>query len=134
MDYLKKALCENEDLWRLPLAGEAARQAVFAPPDAAAGRAAPPHRAWKRAAQAAQAAQARQRETLLQTAEQTHTLALQMARTERLSAKEIVRRTEERGHSSGSFSHAAAQTVSMPEAQSMEEISRFFERDARRYG
>lgn len=131
MDYLKKALCENEDLWRLPLAGEAAQQAVFAPPNAAAGCAAPPHRAWKRAAQAAQA---RQRETLLQTAEQTHTLALQMARKERLSAKEIVRRTEERGHSSGSFSHAAAQTVSMPEAQSMEEISRFFERDARRYG
>ncbi len=131
MDYLKKALCENEDLWMLPLAGEAAQEAFFAQPEAVTGRAASPERAWKRAAQAAQA---RQRKTLLQTAVQTHTLALQFSRMERLHTRQSVRRTEERGHSSGSFSHAAAQTVFMPEAQSMEEISRFFERDARRYG
>ena len=131
MDYLKKALRENDDLWPLPSANAAAQEALYAYAGAENVRFTLPEQAWDRAAQAAQASA---RKALLQTAEQTHTLALQMTRMERFQTREIVRRTEERGRSSGSFSQAAVQTVFSPEAQPMEEISRFFERDARRYG
>ena len=133
MDYLEKLLKDNENLWQPPMgaaAKEAGAEAVLKKRTALplTERLIPAlaARSAVRDVKAAQAAQLRKDFTQKQTQlARMHPAALHA---------QIQVRTEQRGTSFGSPDDAALQSVYLSNGPSYEDISRFFERDARRYG
>lgn len=133
MDYLEKLLKDNENLWQPP-AGAAHTESAAAnrerEADMPLSERLLPALAYRGALRRAR--QAQHKAQIARVSQQQAQLA-HMAQAQALHMRAQVR-TEERGNPTGNLGMETAQTVFLPSELSYEDISRFFERDARRYG
>ena len=121
MDYLETLLRANDGLWQPPqraAAGKSAEDGAAAPVTGGSDR---------------RSAKKRLLQERMEAFAQSDALAARLSRAQTLRQPQTVR-TEQRGTSFAESGGSAVQTVYLPSERSYEDISRFFERDARRYG